>query len=60
MKPTLLVDTKVSDLADDFLDDVEIDDEAQRKRMAAELAALIQTTIEDQLSQWESDESTRP
>lgn len=45
-------DSKCFDLAEHFLEDEEIDNEAQRKRMTDELAALIQTTIEDQLEAW--------
>jgi hypothetical protein len=51
-------DEKSYDLAEHFLEDEEVDNEAQLERMKDELAKLIQTTIEDQLRAWR--EGPRP
>jgi hypothetical protein len=47
-----LYDPKCYELAEHFLEDVEVADEADRQRKADELAALIQMTIEDQIAEW--------
>jgi hypothetical protein len=56
----ILVDTKCHDLAVAFLEEMEVNDEAQMRRMVAELAGLIQVTIEDQLADWERHPELKP
>jgi len=56
----VLVDTKCHDLAEAFLEDMEVNDEAQKRRMVDELASLIQVTIEDQLADWERHPELKP
>jgi hypothetical protein len=52
MTKEMTYDEKSYDLAEHFLEDETVDDEAQLERMKDELAKLIQTTIEDQLAAW--------
>jgi 5'-deoxynucleotidase YfbR-like HD superfamily hydrolase len=56
----VLVDTKCHDLAEAFLEDMEVNDEAQMQRMVAELASVIQVAIEDQINEWNDHPERKP
>ena len=60
MIPRVLFDPKCYDLAEHFLEEVEVNDEAQKRRMIDELAGLIQVTIDDQLADWERHPELKP
>lgn len=60
IRRVVLFDPKCHDLAEHFLEEVEVNDEAQKRRMIDELAGLIQVTIDDQLADWERHPELKP
>ena len=60
MNRKVLVDTKCHDLAEKFLEDMEVNDEAQMRRMVDELASVIQVAIEDQINEWNDHPELKP